>query len=88
MTTPYGLRIVWEFLDNARLISFHCWLPFTGGREEEIDPASEQHCILRMFNIVNKHYYQYVFSSLDSLRYLETFDLRFAFVPSFAVNTN
>ena len=37
-----------------------------GGREEETDLASEQPYVLHRFNIIDKYYYQYVLSSLDS----------------------
>ena len=50
MTTPYGLRIVWEFLNQISYVndsSFHCQLSYMDGREEETDPASEQHWISR-----------------------------------------
>ena len=41
MTTPYGLRIVWEFLENSfvfdKHLSFHCQLSYMDGCEEEVD---------------------------------------------------
>lgn len=46
MTTPYGLRIVWEFLDNSLIClfgnshTFHYAPSFMDGRGEEMNGST------------------------------------------------
>ena len=71
MTTPYGLRIVWEFLEFIvfdKTPIFSLLASFMGNREEEIDSAGVHYLTLRRPNMSRYCHYEIQYCQSLALR--------------------